>query len=299
MYETLGEYELAHADYEAELTNARLHTDQQGEWQALIDLGFLTVSRDYSKAGDYFRAALALAPDLSNPAFVAHTLNRVGNWHLNLAQPADALRYHVEAARIFESIQDKHGLAATHDLLGITHLVLCNLRQYVAHYEQAMKLFHEVADQGGFISSLAIYATRGTDYLASTATPVIVPFVDRLRDGQQALEIAQQLGARPAETLGHLWLGLSLVSSGEYSQGLERIQAGLESAEVMDHRHFVATGHMLLGAFYLDISAFSLAEVHLEQAQVLARETDFSYLAGYYHGFPGRCTYATKQLRES
>jgi DNA-binding CsgD family transcriptional regulator/tetratricopeptide (TPR) repeat protein len=273
VHETLGEYELAHVDYEAELTNARGRGDQEGEWQALIDLGFLSASRDYSKAGDYFRAALALAPVLSDPALVAHTLNRVGNWHLNLAQPADALQYHFEAARIFEALSDKHGLAATHDLLGITHLVVCDIPRYVAHYEQAMKLFREVDDQGGFISSLSIYATRGADYLACVAAPVIAPLADRLQDGQQALEIAKQLGARPAETLGNLWLGLSLASSGEYSQGCARVQAGLELAKAIDHRHFVTTGHMILGAFYLDVFSFPLAEVHLEQAQILARET--------------------------
>jgi len=274
VYETLGEHELAYADYEAELTEARARTDHQGEWQALIDLGFLSASRDYAKAGDYFRAALALAPSLSDPALVAHTLNRVGNWHLNLAQPAEALQYHFEAARIFDGLNDKHGLAATHDLLGITHLVVCDLTRYVAHYEEAMKLFREVDDQGGFISSLSIYATRGADYLACVAAPVIVPLADRLRDGQKALEMAQQLGARPAETLGNLWLGLSLVSSGEYSQGLERIRAGLELANAIEHRHFMATGHMILGAFYLDVFAFPLAAVHLERARSLARETE-------------------------
>jgi DNA-binding CsgD family transcriptional regulator len=87
------------------------------------------------------------------------------------------------------------------------------------------------------------------------------------------LEIAQQMGARPAETLGKLWLGLSLVSSGKYSQGLEMLRAGLELAEVIDHRHFMTTGHMILGAFYLDIFALPLAQTHLEQAQRLAEET--------------------------
>jgi DNA-binding CsgD family transcriptional regulator len=273
VYETLGEYELARVDYEAELTEARLRADPQGEWQAFIDLGFLAVSRDYAKAGDYFRAALVLTPALSDPALVAQTLNRIGNWHMNLAQPGEALQYHFEAARIFEALDDKRGLAATHDLLGITHLVACDLTQYAAHYEQAMKLFREMDDRGGLVSSLSIYATRGADYLACVAAPVLVPLADRLRDGWQALETAQQLGARPAETLGHLWLGLSLASAGEYSQGLEQIRAGLELAQAIEHPHFMATSHMILGAFYLDIFAWPLAEIHLEQAQSLAQET--------------------------
>lgn len=273
VYETLGEFELAFADYKKELTEARSNNEPQSEWRALIDLGFLSASRDYTKAGEYFRAALEIAPVLSDPALVARTLNRVGNWHFNLAQSTEALKYHLEAARIFESLQDKRGLAATHDLLGITHLVNCDLTKYVAHYEQAMKLFRELDDRGGFISSLAIYATRGADYLACVAAPVIAPLEDRLRDGQQALEMAREMEARPAETLGNLWLGLSLASAGEYRQGLEMIRAGLELASAIEHRHFMATGHMILGAFYLDTFAFSLAKTHLEQAQQLARET--------------------------
>jgi len=183
------------------------------------------------------------------------------------------LRYHMEAVRIFESLNDKRGLAATHDLLGITNLVECNLPQYATHYEKAMTLFQELDDRGGFISSLTIYATRGADYLACVAAPVLAPLEDRLRDGQQALEIAQQMGARPAETLGKLWLGLSLASSGQYSQGLELIRAGLDLATSIDHRHFMATGYMILGAFHLDIFALRQAHTHLEQARSLAKET--------------------------
>jgi len=274
VYETLGEYELAREDYRTELQEARTRGDQTAEWQALIDLGFLSASRDFVRAGDYFQEALTLAPALSDPALAAFTLNRVGNWHLNVAQPSKALQYHLEAVHMFESLGDEHNLAATHDLLGITYLVASDLTQYAAHYEQAMKLYRGINDLGGYLSSLSIYATRGIDYLSSTAVPVIVPVAERLRDGKQSLDISLQLGARPAETLANLWLGLSLASVGEYAQGLKHLRAGLDLAREIGHRHFMATGHMLLGAFYLDIFAFPLAESHLEQAQVLARETD-------------------------
>jgi DNA-binding CsgD family transcriptional regulator len=274
VYETLGDYELAQADYQTELEEARTRGDQEAEWQAQIDLGFLSASRDFANAGAHFQAALALAPNLSNPALAALTLNRVGNWHLNLTRSSEALQYHLEAARIFSSLGDEHNLASTNDLLGITYLVASDLMQYMAHYEQAMKLYRGVNDLGGYLSSLSIYATRGIDYLSSTAVPVIVPLAERLRDGQQSLEISRQLGARPAETLANLWLGLSLVSTGEYGAGLKYIRMGLDLATEIGHRHFMATGHMLLGAFYFDIFAFPLAETHFEQAQVLARETD-------------------------
>lgn len=273
LHQTLGEFELARADYEALLLEARARTDAQHEWQALIDLGFLTIASDHATAGDYFRAALALAPTLADPATVAQALNRVGNWHLNLAQPTEALRYHAEAARIFETLDDKRGQAATHDLLGITYLVACDLVQCTAHYERAMALFRELNDLGGFASSLVIYATRGADYLGCVSAPVLTPLADRLRDSQLALDIAHDIEARPAETMGTTWLGLALTSAGEYGRGLTLLRQGLAMSGAIEHRHFMATAHMILGAFHLDILARPQACAHLTQALDLARET--------------------------
>jgi hypothetical protein len=51
------------------------------------------------------------------------------------------------------------------------------------------------------------------------------------------------------------------------------IRAGLDLAKALDHRHFMATGYMLLGVFHLDIFTLTLAQEHLERARSLAEET--------------------------
>ncbi len=45
-YETLGDFERARADHEMAIELARSAHDAHGEWQALLDLGFLWSSRD-------------------------------------------------------------------------------------------------------------------------------------------------------------------------------------------------------------------------------------------------------------
>src|SRR5438876_10223826 len=60
-YETLGDFERARTDYETVLQQAHLARNRQGEWQALLDLGFLWAGRAYAQAGDYYQQALALA----------------------------------------------------------------------------------------------------------------------------------------------------------------------------------------------------------------------------------------------
>ncbi len=274
IYQTLGEFGLARGDYQTGLDEARARGEARAEWQALIDLGFLWVSRDYTQAGDYFQRALALAPNLADPASVAQTLNRVGNWHANVEQPREAIRYHLEALRIFEALNHKPGLAATQDLLGMTHYVASDARTAVTYYEQAVTLFRELNDLGGLMSSLMMLSSRGTDYLGRTATPLKSALADRVRDGEEALRLAREMGARPGEALGQIWLGLNLAMAGEYGRALDLIRRGLQTAEDIEHRHFMATSHLILGALYRDILALPIARAHLEQAISLARETN-------------------------
>ena len=96
-YETLGEFEQARHDYEQALGAAHEAHDDVAEWQSLLDLGFLWAGRDYQQTGAYFRRAIEHARALADPKLLAHSLNRLGNWHANIEQPLEALRYHQEA----------------------------------------------------------------------------------------------------------------------------------------------------------------------------------------------------------
>ena len=81
-YETLGEFDQARADYQQAREAAHTRQDGAGEWQSLLDLGFLWLGRDYERAGAFFRRALDLAQRLADPKLHAHSLNRLGNWHM-------------------------------------------------------------------------------------------------------------------------------------------------------------------------------------------------------------------------
>lgn len=119
-YATLGEFERARVDYEQALQAAKLAEDRASEWQCSINLGFLWVSKDYEKAGEYFHQALTLARTLPDASILAHSLNRLGNWYMNVEQTFEAIQHHLEALTIFENQQDTHGLAETLDMLGIS-----------------------------------------------------------------------------------------------------------------------------------------------------------------------------------
>jgi predicted ATPase len=137
-HELLGDFEAARSDYEMAAELAGTATDRRGEWRAALDLGLLWAGRDYSQAGAWYQRALDQARALGEPALLAHSLNRVGNWQLNLEQPLEALRLHHEALTIFHDLADQRGAAETLDLLGMTNLFRGDLLAATAAYRQAV-----------------------------------------------------------------------------------------------------------------------------------------------------------------
>jgi tetratricopeptide (TPR) repeat protein len=272
-YAQLGEFDAARSDYEAALIAAQASCDRQAEWQALLGLGFLWASRDYVQAGAAFQRALDLAPQLADAALVGHTLNRVGNWHMNAERPQEAIRYHSEAARLFGQLDDQRGRASTLDLLGISHYVAGDFARSVELYREAVALFRTLQDRGGIMTALMIGSSRGTALISRTVAPIRSELAGRVRDCEEGLQIAAAIGARPAEALGHAWLGLNYAMAGHYAQAIEQLRHGLAIAEQIEHRHFICTAHMLLGVVHWDAAAWARAPAHHEQALALARES--------------------------
>ena len=271
-YETLGDFEQARLDYETTLQMAQGVGDRRAEWQALCDSGFLWTGRDYAQAGTHFQRALELARHIDDPLTLAHSLNRLGNWHLNIEQPREALRYHQEALTLFQQAHDQHGIAETYDLLGMTSTLGGDLLQASAYYRQAVALFQELGDRQGLASSLATLAVLGGEYETETMVPAPARFAECLHFGEQALKIAREIGSRSAEIYALCALGQFLGPRGEYASALKMVQEGLALAEQIEHHEWMTYGHWELGTLYFDLLVLPEARASLEQALALAHD---------------------------
>jgi predicted ATPase/DNA-binding CsgD family transcriptional regulator len=271
-YETLGNFELAQADFKVALKMAQQSKEINAEWQSLIDLGFLWEQRDYTLAGTYFQQALTLARGMDDSITLAHSLNRLGNWHLNIEQPREALLYHQEALTLLQHVQDQHGLAETYDLLGMTSTLGGDLLQGTAYYEQAIKLFQKLGNPQGLASSLATLAVLGGEYETETMVPAPTSFVECLQYGEQAIKIAREIGQPSAEIYALCALGHLLGPRGEYVYALKVAQEGLALAVQIEHHEWMINGYWVLGTLYLDLLVLSEARALLEQAVTLAHK---------------------------
>ena len=290
-YDTLGEFEQAQQDYTRSLEAARERQDRIAEWQSAIDLGFLWAGRDYTQAETWFRQALNLSQALNDPTLHAHSLNRIGNWYVNVEQPQEALRYHHEALRIFQEHHDEPGAAETLDLLGMTGYLGGDLLQGTTDYQSAIALFEQAGNRSGLASSLATLALGGPTFQTDTMVSAVSLTV-ATQDTERALRIACEIGQRSAEAYALFQLGLCLGSQGEYGPAFSATQQGLSIAEEIEHRQWQAAAHTVLGGIYSGILAYVEAREHFERALALARKSSSLFWTRLATGYLASLTIA-------
>lgn len=281
-YELLGDFDGARADHEALLQAARDAGDRRSAWQSLFDLGFLWTARDMVQAQRYQEQALAAARAMGDPALLGQTLNRIGNWRLNMGEPAAALAHHSEARELFIAAHDPAGLAATDDLLGITSLVSGDALAGAQHYADAITGFRATGNRQGLVSALATASLLGGAAHINTVIVVRQPLVEALRLGEEALHLAQELRWRAGETNVHTYLALALGERGAYGRALDHGGAALEAALEIESSVWEYAARMALGAALADLLAFPAALAHLRIAAARARQIgadEFHYLA--------------------
>lgn len=283
-YETVGEFEQARTDLTTALELAQAAADHQGEWQLLLDLGQLWAAHNYDQTGSYLQQALALAHTLAAPngdaaqrasshsAALAHTLNRLGNWYLNVGQPQEALRCHQEALAFFQALHDAPGLAQTFDLLGLMIYLGGNPVQGARYLRQAVDHFQSLNERQSLASSLTTLAICGPGYSTDSVVPAPMSVTEATGWLDRSLAIAQEIGWRAGAAYTLVSAGNILGTLGQYDQAFARVRRGLAVAEEIEHRQWICFAQRTLGILYRDLLALPAARQHLEQSVTLAHE---------------------------
>jgi tetratricopeptide (TPR) repeat protein len=274
-YETQGNFDAALADYEVNLQVARQLQDRQQEWQSLLNLGMLWAGRDYSRTGPYYERAYDPALTMGDRSQVAHTLNRLANWHTNTDDAPRAIELHRQAQAIFASLGDDRGLSETLDYLGMATALGGDLAQSISYYRQALELLEQFDERERIIYALAIPATYRVSYQSSTLAPLTengkyLSVSQYIPIAEKALRIARASGLRPAEAFCLAIMTEFYGSIGDYARALACGQSSLALAQEIGHRQWMVFARCVLGWVYFDIWALDRARTHLEDALELS-----------------------------
>jgi DNA-binding CsgD family transcriptional regulator len=270
-HEILGAFPQADADFTAAVDVARAAADRRAEWEGLHALGMLWAARDYERAGDYRRAALDVARASDDPVLVAHSLNRVGNWHVNREDPRSGIPFHDEALAIFDAAGDRRGVAETVDLLAMTYHIAADQPRAVALYERSILLFTEIEHRRGLANALSVLLVCGPSHHASAGPVAASALLPDLRTTERPVRLAAEIGWRAGESFSRYCLADALMWRGEYDRALRIARESLAIAEEMEHREWQCGARRVLGAIALDLGADAMARDHLGTAHEIAR----------------------------
>ncbi len=270
-YESLGAFDQAHTDHTVAQQMAHAAGEHQAEWRALLDLGRLWAARDHNQTQDYFEAALELARLIGEPAFLASSLNWMGNWHTNDENPTKAAAYHHEALTIFEDLGNRRELANTLDLLGMANLLAGDLGASVQCYDRSIAYCRELDDRPRLASSLMGRATTVPMLVLLASVSVALPR-DPALDIEEAYQTAMEAALVSEEVWAHWALGLYHMIQGQFGQALKDLQSSLRIASDIAHREWVVASRFALGILYVELFAPHQALEQLKVALTLAKE---------------------------
>jgi DNA-binding CsgD family transcriptional regulator len=271
-HSTIGNFEQARFDFERRLELAISTGLTDAELEASLNLGMLWAERDYGRAGEYFDRALFLARQIGNQSRVALSLNRIGNWCLNVGRTGDAMTFHREALSIAKGSGDRAVEATTLDLLGMTQMIRGDLVKAAGSYRQAADMFEALGDGQSLSSSLANLLNCTMTLATDTHVPASIDVSEFLESDGPAVRLAREIGWQAGEAYGLLVSGLFKGYRGEFGQALQSALLGLEIANRIRHAQWIAHAHWRVAILYLELLAPEEAREHLEPGLALARE---------------------------
>jgi DNA-binding CsgD family transcriptional regulator len=268
----VGDFEGARRDYQTALEQSISVGDRVTEWQALVDLGLLWLGRDFSRGRGYCERALEVATKIGDRSSFARSLNLLGQCAMWTGQPFEAQRFHQQALAHFREVSDDRGEAETLELLGTAAALGCDLVGADNCLRQALERYRDLDDRRGVVVCLMRLTGSGPALNTDFLVPARTSLDECIASGEQAVELAREIGwrAREAEALG--WLSLCLGARGEYGRALARARACIALADDIGHQEALLHGHGAMGQALQGLLALPVAIDHLERAVTLARE---------------------------
>ena len=278
-YEILGDFKSALDDFEQARRIAQEQQNGQAEWQTLMDLGFLWQGRDYQRTGEFFRQAEELARNLDQTKLHALSLNRLGNWFVNIGQTTKGLEAHRRALAIFEQDDDQQSIAETRDLLGMATLQHGDQMGSYEQYKHAIRLFRTLEDKHGLISALTVASS--TSYWDETDLVPAQSHTENEEMAREALELTRQISWAAGEAFIEWSMARGLATRGLFGEALSCATEALRIATEIEHRQWITGAHCMLGRIYVLLLQPDPAMHNLQQALTLARELGSAWWIGH------------------
>ena len=263
-YEAIGRFDDARADHETIIRIARAREELRPEWQANVDLGMLWAARDYHRAGEYWNHASELAEMDGDPVMIARSLNRIGNWHLNVEEPVQSLALHERALAVFEELQDDGGIAETLDFLTMTRGMSGDSPGAQKAADRAIELFRAAGNKPALAGLLAVSSSAATNVESRTVVMDTSGLDEATARAAESLALCREIGWRAGESFALMITAAVRASRGAFGAAEQSMLEALSVAEEIGHRQWETGSHCMVGLIYNELLQPERSRPHLE-----------------------------------
>jgi len=248
------------SSYRRVIRLARQMGDEENEARACSNLAYL-----YTEAGYAWRAeilgchALAIFNELNYPHGLAHTHNHLGLLYTRLRQWDLAQTHLTQACMIWQEMGDRHGVMQGELNLGLMYNDKTEPITALSHLEQALEQANYLKEQVGIAT---IFTSIGVSHRLNNA------WAEGKAYFWQAESILRPTGNRLR--LAHVQTNLALVYAGQQQWATAKpyFQTALELYQQLKHHHYEIATLLYLVKFELDQAHDDRARGYLETAQL-------------------------------
>ncbi len=261
----------------AQLTNdvsVTRDTVNQGDEKVktLNELFRANLNADPVKALSYAREALNLSTEIDDKKGMAASYNNLGIIYRNQGALDKAVQYYLTALKIYETLANKEGIASTKNNIANVYAIKKDYALALRYLEESYTLFVELNDQEKIIGSMNNLGNLNIE---------IQLFEKATKYFSQANQLSEQIGIKFADPLTNL--GNILFKQGNYQRAIEFYEKALVIERENNNQFGILNIITNLGITYAKAKQPTPAERYLSEATALCNEIEaYSFLPSIY-----------------
>jgi len=219
------------------------------------------INSDPVKAIEYTREALEFATEIDDKKGMAASYNNLGVAYRNQGALDKSLEYYLISLQIYQTLQNKEGIATTKNNIGNIYSFKRDYGQAMKYFEESHTGFLEINDQQRLIGSMNNLGNLNND---------LQSYDQALKYYTEAFELSQQSGkafADPLNNIGNLYF-----KQGNYQRAVEYYKRALALAQQQNDQLVVLNVLSSMGEVYARAGQFKNAQLYLDSAMNLSAQ---------------------------
>jgi tetratricopeptide (TPR) repeat protein len=266
---------LAHAQKIDSLLAVLDTTKNERKVKTLNELFRANLTADPVKALGYTREALNLATEINDRNGMAASNNNLGVAYRNQGALDKALQYYIASLRIYEELKNKEGIALTKNNISNIYAMKKDYGQAMHYLEESYKTLIELGDQKKIIGSMNNLGNLYSD---------IQLYEQAMKYFQEAHQMSVKNKIQFADPLSNI--GNLYFRQGNYQRAIESYEEALAMERAVNNRLSILNIVTNLGVAYTKAKQPKLAIKYLEEASALSEELQaFSSTPSIYKSF--------------